>query len=261
MAIIKCPECNKEMSDTVKKCPHCGYKIKNKSKKNKITIILIVVIAIILVICIIKAIGNIKISLFGTDYSILNLLFSNSDEEEISEESPYTKEQQNEEIYDFIKRRSDYAVMNINGNDLANTLNTGGRMVDTSVIANYKYGRNKELTINEYVVMYKQGAHHIKIIADNKDDKVIAIKYFCNDGYKNTDRDSEMTKIFEKIKSLSKTEENMDFWTFNDSVDKWQSGDKVLYEKGLGIKVVDRYQFIIVACPNREFYNEYSTNL
>lgn len=261
MALIKCPECNKEVSDTVKKCPHCGYKISNKSKKDRKIIILIIAIAIIVIICIIKAIGNIKISLFGTDYSISNLLNSKYNEEVISEESPYTQEQQNEEIYDFIERRSDYAVMNIKGKDLSNALNTGGRMVDTSVIANYKYGRKKELTINEYVVMYKQGAHHIKIMADNKDDKIVAIKYFCNDGYKNTDRDSGMYKIFEEIKSLSKTQENTDFWKFNNNVNKWQSGDKVLYEKGLGIKIDSRYEFIIVACPNREFYNSYSTNL
>lgn len=28
MALINCPECNKEISDTVKTCPNCGYKIK-----------------------------------------------------------------------------------------------------------------------------------------------------------------------------------------------------------------------------------------
>lgn len=28
MALINCPECSKEISDTVKVCPHCGYKIK-----------------------------------------------------------------------------------------------------------------------------------------------------------------------------------------------------------------------------------------
>jgi uncharacterized membrane protein YvbJ len=28
MAIIKCPECNKEVSDTAKVCPHCGYKVR-----------------------------------------------------------------------------------------------------------------------------------------------------------------------------------------------------------------------------------------
>jgi hypothetical protein len=28
MALIKCPECAKEISDTVSNCPHCGYAIK-----------------------------------------------------------------------------------------------------------------------------------------------------------------------------------------------------------------------------------------
>lgn len=28
MALIKCPECNKEISDSVDKCIHCGYKVK-----------------------------------------------------------------------------------------------------------------------------------------------------------------------------------------------------------------------------------------
>ena len=28
MALIKCPECEREISDTVVSCPHCGYRIK-----------------------------------------------------------------------------------------------------------------------------------------------------------------------------------------------------------------------------------------
>ena len=28
MALIKCPECNKEISDSIEKCIHCGYQIK-----------------------------------------------------------------------------------------------------------------------------------------------------------------------------------------------------------------------------------------
>ena len=32
MALIQCPECRKEISDTIRKCPNCGFKI--KSKKN-----------------------------------------------------------------------------------------------------------------------------------------------------------------------------------------------------------------------------------
>ncbi len=29
MALIKCPECGKEISDSAKQCPHCGYKSRN----------------------------------------------------------------------------------------------------------------------------------------------------------------------------------------------------------------------------------------
>jgi ribosomal protein L37E len=29
MALIQCQECNKEISSSVKVCPHCGYKFKN----------------------------------------------------------------------------------------------------------------------------------------------------------------------------------------------------------------------------------------
>ena len=40
MALINCPECNKEISDTVKRCPNCGYKFKRKiGRKGKILII------------------------------------------------------------------------------------------------------------------------------------------------------------------------------------------------------------------------------
>lgn len=31
MALIKCPECGQEVSDTAKSCPHCGYKIKSNN--------------------------------------------------------------------------------------------------------------------------------------------------------------------------------------------------------------------------------------
>ena len=31
MALMNCPECNKEISDTVRTCPNCGYKIKRQN--------------------------------------------------------------------------------------------------------------------------------------------------------------------------------------------------------------------------------------
>jgi hypothetical protein len=37
MALINCPECRKEISDTVENCPHCGYSFKPKTEsKSKI---------------------------------------------------------------------------------------------------------------------------------------------------------------------------------------------------------------------------------
>ena len=55
MAIINCVECGKEISDTAKKCPHCGYNYNSFSKtfrKNAKTIILITVALILIVISI-----------------------------------------------------------------------------------------------------------------------------------------------------------------------------------------------------------------
>lgn len=52
MALINCPECGHEVSDTVQQCPHCGYTINGQpqqasSKKTKTPIIVIVAIALV----------------------------------------------------------------------------------------------------------------------------------------------------------------------------------------------------------------------
>lgn len=39
MALVKCPECQNDISDTVKKCPHCGFKMKKVSKVKKTVLI------------------------------------------------------------------------------------------------------------------------------------------------------------------------------------------------------------------------------
>lgn len=55
MALIKCPECGKEISNTAKSCPNCGYRIKRQKNnvKRKPTIIggaILIIIVIILII-------------------------------------------------------------------------------------------------------------------------------------------------------------------------------------------------------------------
>ena len=51
MALIKCPECGKEVSDTAKKCPNCGYVIKKSKFENpKVKKIMLIVICALVVI-------------------------------------------------------------------------------------------------------------------------------------------------------------------------------------------------------------------
>lgn len=48
MALINCPECNREISDSVKKCPHCGYKLKkNNGKGEKIIVLLLILLVVV----------------------------------------------------------------------------------------------------------------------------------------------------------------------------------------------------------------------
>ena len=48
MALIKCKECGKEISDTVKKCPNCGVKIEKGKKVNKKYIVIGIIVAIVI---------------------------------------------------------------------------------------------------------------------------------------------------------------------------------------------------------------------
>ena len=60
MALIKCPECGREISDKVKKCSYCGTnieEIESYNKKDKLGAVikkigLVIVILILLFICI-----------------------------------------------------------------------------------------------------------------------------------------------------------------------------------------------------------------
>ena len=47
MALIKCPECGREITDQSKQCIHCGYDIKQSKNKKKPWIVVIVVVAMI----------------------------------------------------------------------------------------------------------------------------------------------------------------------------------------------------------------------
>lgn len=59
MALIKCPECGKEISDKESSCPDCGYKEKRKIKVNKKILITSIALGVIVcVICVVKMFNN-----------------------------------------------------------------------------------------------------------------------------------------------------------------------------------------------------------
>lgn len=63
MALVNCPECQKEISNTLEKCPHCGYKLKTSSAIPTIMWASFVVNVIML------GIGTMRFLLFGFYYS------------------------------------------------------------------------------------------------------------------------------------------------------------------------------------------------
>ena len=46
MALIKCPECGREITDTISTCPNCGYVLKKKKSIAPIVIILVLVLTV-----------------------------------------------------------------------------------------------------------------------------------------------------------------------------------------------------------------------
>lgn len=86
MALINCPECNHEISDSAKSCPHCGFRIKKSNNKKVPIIIGVCLITIIVCVAVVllnrsgltpeqKAVSDvstmIKNDLFNSDTFIL----------------------------------------------------------------------------------------------------------------------------------------------------------------------------------------------
>jgi hypothetical protein len=61
MALIQCPECGKEISDTVKECPNCGYQLKKSKQKKFIVIMVIIAFALVIFGCVFYF-SNIKLN-------------------------------------------------------------------------------------------------------------------------------------------------------------------------------------------------------
>ena len=49
MALIKCPECNREISDTAKTCPHCGYKLNVEQVRHRNKIVTWSIVSVLII--------------------------------------------------------------------------------------------------------------------------------------------------------------------------------------------------------------------
>ena len=49
MALIECPECNKQVSETVKTCPHCGYKLNAKKAKHRNKVVTWSIVSVLII--------------------------------------------------------------------------------------------------------------------------------------------------------------------------------------------------------------------
>lgn len=61
--LIKCPECGNDISDTSKKCIHCGYRFPREKKRNKGLVVILVIVSLVVV-------------LFAVDYFAFGLKFT-----------------------------------------------------------------------------------------------------------------------------------------------------------------------------------------
>lgn len=77
MALIKCPECGNQVSDTARNCPHCGYQLKENNYKQSpiyktinewLTVIVVAIIVVAIAALIINTMSE-KNTVNPRDYS------------------------------------------------------------------------------------------------------------------------------------------------------------------------------------------------
>ena len=68
MALVKCPECGREVSDSAKTCPNCGYKLKGIVDK-KVMKFVCIIAALFFAIIAIKAVISFTVSPIKSSYT------------------------------------------------------------------------------------------------------------------------------------------------------------------------------------------------
>lgn len=149
MALIKCPECDNEFSDTVNKCPKCGFKI-SKNKKTKIKILIIIIAIIIITVLSIFLVKPYIMYLRGIELinkqkyeEAINILGELGDYKNANDKAQEAKRKYNEENPATLSGLITYKYNNFVGN----RGDTGAIVVavNTDIHEPEKYEYNKEI--------------------------------------------------------------------------------------------------------------------
>lgn len=131
MALIKCPECETEISDKTKKCPKCGYKVSKFSFNTKKIIVLIFLLIIIIIssVLIYRAINE-KIQEEKEQARIEEIITTSKElieKSRTADEFTYQKIYYNEDenatvVYFTLDEKEDIAVVHLNTNEVGSQM-------------------------------------------------------------------------------------------------------------------------------------------
>lgn len=129
MALIKCPKCNHEISDTTKRCIHCKTKIKSKNNAFRVNYKIVIPISIVILFFVISFIA------YKTDDNRINYLKKNNDIEEnktndledntTNNETTLPPTENENKENDSNNKPSDNSNNNTNNNNTTNKPNNG----------------------------------------------------------------------------------------------------------------------------------------
>lgn len=191
MALIKCPECGKEISDTAKSCPECGYtNFQTPKRKNNIKASVIKwMFIIIIVICLL---------LF-----IKNVISSNQKQNDINSANKYI-----DNLISTVSELSDIKLYNNSNsytieNDVdemkgyVDDINSIYEKYDTDIcnaIDSYIKNNTDKKSWNDYIIMLSRDYYLLE-----KTDE--AVKHIMDSGSDITTFDSVDLKKFEQIEN------------------------------------------------------------
>ena len=112
MALIKCSECGKEISDKAKKCPHCGIKCKNE-KDVKVFPTSVMFILIVIFVAVIFLMMNYN----KKDYNNSTSGIKENTNEIIENENENENEIKTKNEFDKIKKSKNYSIVVVISNN------------------------------------------------------------------------------------------------------------------------------------------------